>query len=158
MCKDVNVSHHKMYCHVWCVLTSEATSQSGLPSLSFSSTYGLSWTRFRSSCRPSRRKASSSWESCCWKPLNRGAYLAIVHQRVTGTQRKSQNHRYKKTIYLIRRCNSFQQPINNSGSVPSLFQMPKSRRRRLTFYVYAQNKRLLQYIYICSIFGIDGKR
>lgn len=61
--------------------TSAATSQSGRPSLSFSSTYGLSWTLFKSSWRPSKRKARSSCESCCWKPLNLGAYFAIVHYK-----------------------------------------------------------------------------
>jgi len=52
---------------------------SGRPSLSFSSTYGLSWTLFKSSCKPSKRNARSSCESCCWKPLNLGAYFPIVH-------------------------------------------------------------------------------
>jgi hypothetical protein len=61
--------------------TSAATSQSGRPSLSFSSTYGFSWTRLRSSWRPSKRKARSSCESCCWNPLNLGAYFAMVHYK-----------------------------------------------------------------------------
>lgn len=52
---------------------------SGRPSLSLSSTYGLSWTLFKSSCKPSKRNARSSCESCCWKPLNLGAYFPIVH-------------------------------------------------------------------------------
>lgn len=61
------------------LLTSWATLTSERPSLSLSSTYGLSCTRFKSSWSPSRRKASNSWESCCWDPLNRGAYFPIVH-------------------------------------------------------------------------------
>lgn len=48
-------------------------TESGRPSASFSSRYGFFFTRFRSSWRPSRRKASSSWESCCWYPENCGA-------------------------------------------------------------------------------------
>lgn len=62
-------------------LTSVATSWSGRPSLSLSSTYGFSCTRFKSSWSPSKRNAKSSWESCCWKPLNLGAYFAIVHYK-----------------------------------------------------------------------------
>lgn len=66
--------------------TSAATSQSGRPSLSFNSTYGFSWTRLRSSWRPSKRKARSSWESCCWNPLNLGAYFAMVHYKYNRNQ------------------------------------------------------------------------
>ena len=40
----------------------------------------------RSSCRPSKRKARSSWESCCWNPLNLGAYFAMVHYKCKRNQ------------------------------------------------------------------------
>ena len=39
----------------------------------------------RSSWSPSRTKANSSWASCCWKPLNLGAYLPMVNWTHTHT-------------------------------------------------------------------------
>ena len=57
---------------------SSATTSSGLPSEFYISMYGLSLTRFKSSCNRSRKKLMSSHESCCPYPENLATHLPMI--------------------------------------------------------------------------------
>uniref|UniRef100_A0A1B0C0B8 Uncharacterized protein n=1 Tax=Glossina palpalis gambiensis TaxID=67801 RepID=A0A1B0C0B8_9MUSC len=66
------------------LFASAATILSGLPLESRSSLYGLSITRFKSSCKASKNHSSNSWESCCPPPANWGACLVTQNRNFRG--------------------------------------------------------------------------